>query len=709
MNTNSLRLFALGSLLSVPLIGGCNPGGANASSASTNAMGTDVAGAKLVAGAGTPASPKPDATTNAPAHEPQQPEVPFVAERPIPPSLNPSASLREVIKLSQAGVDDTILLSFVNNCTSAFMVGADEIIYLNDIGVPTEVINSILERDKTVRTGGAASPGQVHSQPQSAMTATQALAVAPSYVQPPAPEESQPVPQPVEVNVTENHFYESLSPYGSWVEVDGYGRCWQPSVVVANRHWRPYVDGGRWMYTDAGWYWYSDYSWGWAPFHYGRWFNSPRWGWCWTPGYTWGPAWVSWSYTDSYCGWAPLPPAAVYTGSGFTYYGSYVSSGFSFGLGYSSYSYVSWGNFCNYRPAYHCVPENQCSQIYNNSTCHSDYSTDAHKRIINRGPPPERVEQHAKTPVRRTALRDVVVDRPPTSTTRGETLSRDGRTLEVRRPVSRSTVAATPATQSSTDTRTVPARADRKAADHAGQNIETRGAVSHDTLRTDLSQQPLAANEPAQRPTRRMPGEPLIIRGNGGAVPQVTGYVVPTTHSPQRTEQPPTDPAPEQTLADANPTPTPAAPTHRWTPPNRNDDAVQQPRSQVIRVGRSIENRPSGSPNYRVYSSPQPQQQPQFETPPVQQQPSRPVASHKMIRQDDDASQNNYEAARAQAREQARQVERRQEQPAPQRPEVQRPEPQRPQRVEAPRPAPAPSRSESRSSESTGNSSRPRK
>ena len=105
-------------------------------------------------------------------------------------------------------------------------------------------------------------------------------------------------------NVTVNYFYDNLSPYGSWVEVPAYGRCWRPAVVVTNPGWRPYCDNGHWIYTDSGWYWASDYSWGWATFHYGRWCSDVRLGWFWVPDVVWGPSWVSWRYTSDHCGWA---------------------------------------------------------------------------------------------------------------------------------------------------------------------------------------------------------------------------------------------------------------------------------------------------------------------------------------------------------------------------------------------------------------------
>ena len=89
-----------------------------------------------------------------------------------------------------------------------------------------------------------------------------------------------------------NYFYDTLAPYGGWVNFQGYGWCWRPTIVVYNTGWQPYCDNGHWVYTDCGWYWVSGYSWGWATFHYGRWFHNQRYGWCWRPDTTWSPSWV---------------------------------------------------------------------------------------------------------------------------------------------------------------------------------------------------------------------------------------------------------------------------------------------------------------------------------------------------------------------------------------------------------------------------------
>ncbi|BDG06399.1 DUF6600 domain-containing protein [Anaeromyxobacter oryzae] len=107
-------------------------------------------------------------------------------------------------------------------------------------------------------------------------------------------------------------FQGALSPYGEWVDVGGYGRCWRPRVAAG---WRPYYYG-RWEWTNEGWLWASDEPWGWAAYHYGRWSYDSYYGWVWVPGYQWAPAWVAWRYSGDVVGWAPLGPGiSVYVSS----------------------------------------------------------------------------------------------------------------------------------------------------------------------------------------------------------------------------------------------------------------------------------------------------------------------------------------------------------------------------------------------------------
>jgi hypothetical protein len=108
----------------------------------------------------------------------------------------------------------------------------------------------------------------------------------------------------IQINATAD-FNAPLDPYGSWVNVSSYGRCWHPAQVGAD--WQPYTVGS-WEWTDAGWYWQSDEPWAWACYHYGSWYNEPSVGWVWIPGTDWAPAWVTWRDSDDYIGWAPCGP-----------------------------------------------------------------------------------------------------------------------------------------------------------------------------------------------------------------------------------------------------------------------------------------------------------------------------------------------------------------------------------------------------------------
>jgi len=124
---------------------------------------------------------------------------------------------------------------------------------------------------------------------------------------------AQPTKAQVEVSVTIGGFYDELAPYGRWIDCR-YGQCWVPARVAAD--WQPYTNG-QWVYTEYGWTWMSDDPWGGNPYHYGTWTSLDRYGWCWVPGTVWAPAWVTWSYSNSYVGWAPLPPTLVFGASGY--------------------------------------------------------------------------------------------------------------------------------------------------------------------------------------------------------------------------------------------------------------------------------------------------------------------------------------------------------------------------------------------------------
>jgi hypothetical protein len=117
---------------------------------------------------------------------------------------------------------------------------------------------------------------------------------------------------------------EDLDRNGRWDRHPEYGAVWYPTVVVAD--WAPYRYG-QWVHTRRyGWTWVDDAPWGFAPFHYGRWVNyGGRWGWC--PGQyvarpVYAPALVAWfggphvsvgiNIGGPAVGWVPLAPREIY-------------------------------------------------------------------------------------------------------------------------------------------------------------------------------------------------------------------------------------------------------------------------------------------------------------------------------------------------------------------------------------------------------------
>lgn len=410
MKNKLMRQFSAGTAVSLTLLLGCT----NQSAQTETPRTVQAAPAPVL-----PPSP-------APAVEPRgNPGVP-------PADLKISAGLAEIVKLAQAGVSEEVMLAYVNNSNQRFSLGSDEIVYLNDLGVASPVITAMIQRDgKLAATQPApATPVVAQSHVVSNVAPPAAPAVAPT----PVTTTTTYVAPPQETSVS--YFYESLSPYGSWVNVSGIGMCWQPTVAVTSVEWRPYSDRGRWLWSDSGWYWQSDYSWGWAAFHYGRWHRHDRIGWVWAPDINWGPAWVSWRYTDTHCGWAPLPPAAHYvSGVGFSYYDRHVGVSFDFGLTDFHYTFISLGRFCDYSPHRYYETRNRTTTVYKNSTVINNYIVGNNNTIINNGVGHDKVAKVSQTPVRTVAIRETPVAQTATrGAVKPERMEKEGNALVVYRP-----------------------------------------------------------------------------------------------------------------------------------------------------------------------------------------------------------------------------------------------------------------------------------
>ena len=170
------------------------------------------------------------------------------------------------------------------------------------------------------------------------------------------------LPSPSKVNaqpgvaVSFNIFYNSLSPYGHWINHAHYGSVWIPSVP---RDFHPYMTNGRWVMTEFGNTWVSDYAWGWAPFHYGRWFYDDFYGWAWVPDYVWGPGWVNWRNGGGYYGWAPLMPG--------------LDIHIAVNIPIHFWIFVPHRHFMHDRWHRYVLPRTRVTKIYNNTTIINNY------------------------------------------------------------------------------------------------------------------------------------------------------------------------------------------------------------------------------------------------------------------------------------------------------------------------------------------------
>jgi len=347
-----------------------------------------------------------------------------------PAKLSPG--LQEIVQLAQAGVGDDVLLAYVENSPTRYKLEVDEILYLHDLGISAEVIAGLVRHGQSFPEPAPTLSGAT---PQPSTPAENAITNPPPAAEAvPSDANAYAVTPPVE-QVNNNYFYQTLAPYGTWIEEPAYGWCWRPTVAVVDVNWRPYCDRGRWLWTDCGWYWQSDYAWGWAPFHYGRWHRNPAHGWVWLPDRAWAPAWVTWRYSDSYCGWAPLPPGAYFdVGIGFRFHGGRVGVGFDFGLVPDCFTFIPTARFCDRTPWHHRLPPTQVATIFNRTTIINNYAAGSnHRTVVNLGPGANAIAAVSRSEIRKVMLRDV---NPPNGGTliKSDRLERDGTTLAVFRP-----------------------------------------------------------------------------------------------------------------------------------------------------------------------------------------------------------------------------------------------------------------------------------
>ncbi|MEY2427303.1 MAG: hypothetical protein QOJ40_188 [Verrucomicrobiota bacterium] len=129
-----------------------------------------------------PVRPSPAAQTEIPAASspaPQSTIGPSLQSKAPATSAFVSSWLAEVMKLARAGVDDSVMLTFIDSA-GTFNLGADQIIELRDLGVGTDMVMAMIDHDYELLSGCrpmpagavASSPPQLQFSVSSATTGT---------------------------------------------------------------------------------------------------------------------------------------------------------------------------------------------------------------------------------------------------------------------------------------------------------------------------------------------------------------------------------------------------------------------------------------------------------------------------------------------------------------------------------------------------------
>jgi hypothetical protein len=64
----------------------------------------------------------------------------------------------EVERLARAGVDDSVIFAYINNTAGTFNLTADQVIYLKNLGLSPQVINTMIDHDQELISGARPLP-----------------------------------------------------------------------------------------------------------------------------------------------------------------------------------------------------------------------------------------------------------------------------------------------------------------------------------------------------------------------------------------------------------------------------------------------------------------------------------------------------------------------------------------------------------------------
>jgi hypothetical protein len=173
----------------------------------------------------------------------------------VPSSASPqfSGRINDVVALSQSGVDQTIVLSYIRTSPGPFQPSADEIIRLRDAGVSSQVITAMLQRSAELRDQSQAL----------------AMASAQNYAQP-TTSYAQPAPTTV------------ATPPATYVDPTYNPYYTEPSssvVYIGGSYGSPYYYPYSYPYCYSGFYPSVGFYFGGRGYYHGGYYGGYRGGW----------------------------------------------------------------------------------------------------------------------------------------------------------------------------------------------------------------------------------------------------------------------------------------------------------------------------------------------------------------------------------------------------------------------------------------------
>ena len=75
------------------------------------------------------------------------------AAKTPPAILSLSPWFYEVERLARAGVDDSVIFAYINNSAGTFNLTADQVIYLKNLGLSPQIINTMIDHDQDLISG----------------------------------------------------------------------------------------------------------------------------------------------------------------------------------------------------------------------------------------------------------------------------------------------------------------------------------------------------------------------------------------------------------------------------------------------------------------------------------------------------------------------------------------------------------------------------